>query len=359
MPEKYRTLAIDVGGTKTRARFGNIDGGGSRLNTNQSTLLHKKVSSVNELRNFITEITKQGKPRRCAIGFGGPVVSGTEVQMSNWPDNPAITIGDLYDWGLPKGCTLMMNDMEAGAYGVISMGEKDGAAGTDFVCLHSAENTNEDLQSSNKVLLAPGTGFGTIGIVSARTKAGEILEEPVASEIQHSAAFPLDPVHGALIAWLSETKCAGRIPSWEDFVSGRGLVNIHDGLLGISRVAPAAGASDPVDRAARIAANAVAQSDAGCEEALDIYYRCMAKVAQILALTYQPFGGIYIGGESTRRNLSFVKKSRFISELHDNSKLGRLLERFPVYVITQSDLNIRGALWACREKIHLSPGRRP
>ena len=144
------------------------------------------------------------------------------------------------------------------------------------------------------------------------------------------------------------------MPSWEEFVSGRGLVNIYDGLLGISRIVPADTPSDPDDPAAWIAVNAVGQSDAGCREALEMYYRCMAKVAQILALTFQPFGGIYLSGKSTIRNLSFIENSGFIFELQDNLKLGQLLKRFPVYVITQKDLNIRGALWACSERIHLS-----
>jgi glucokinase len=335
MPEKSQTLAIDVGGTNTRARFADAE-------------KHQKVSSISELRDFIIDITKQRKPGRCAIGFGGPVVSRTEAQMTNWPDNPVIHISDLNDWGLPKGSTLMLNDMEAGAYGVISLRENDS------VCLYDPEKTNMEIHSLNKILLAPGTGLGTIGIVAVRTNAGEICEEPIASEIQHSAAFPLDPTHGAVIAWLSEKKGAGWMPSWEDFVSGRGLVNIYDGLLALSHSAAPVAALEPSDRAAWIAVNAVAKSDAGCEKALDIYYRCMGKVAQILALTYQPFGGIYISGESTIRNVSFIERSRFISALQENSKLRQLLERFPVYVIAQKDLNIRGALWACRERIHLS-----
>jgi glucokinase len=336
MSEKHQALAIDVGGTNTRAKFGNTE-------------KRQQVSSMNELKNFITGITKQKKPSRCAIGFGGPVVSRTEAYMTNWPDNSVIRIDDLYDWGLPEGSTLMLNDMEAGAYGVISMDEDD------CICIHDSDNIDGDLLSSNKIMLAPGTGFGTIGIVSVRTTSGEILEDPVASEIQHSTAFPLDAIHGALIAWLSENKRAGSMPSWEEFVSGRGLVNIYDGLAGVSRITTA-DTPGTDDRAAWIAAKAVAGSDTGCEEALDMYYRCMGKVAQILALTYMPFGGIFISGESTIRNLSFIEKSGFLSELQDNPRLRPLLERFPVHAITQKDINLRGAQWTCKERIHLSHG---
>ena len=55
MPEKLQALAIDVGGTNTRAKSGNTE-------------KHKKVSSVNELKDFITDIAKQVKPGACAIG---------------------------------------------------------------------------------------------------------------------------------------------------------------------------------------------------------------------------------------------------------------------------------------------------
>ena len=343
-------LAIDVGGTNTRAKFATIDKPG------QSVLLRQKVTAKSELKEFITDIVGQKDVDRCAIGFGGPVVSRAEARMTNWPGGPVIGINDLADWGLPKGSTLMLNDMEAGAFGVISIREEGRSADSESVCLHEVEDAQSGVSSSNKILLAPGTGFGTIGIVSVKTKTGEYYETPVASEIQHSAALPLDPTHGALIDWLTEKGGTDQRPSWEEFVSGRGLVNIYDALAGISRITPLAASLHADDRAAWIAGNGVAGSDPGCEEALEIYYRCVGRAAQLLALAFQPFGGIYLSGESTIRNLSFILKSGFLSELQDNPTLGRLLERFPVYAITHRELNIRGALWACRERIHLSYG---
>lgn len=339
MLEDSELLAIDVGGTNTRAWFDNRE-------------KYRKISSVNGLKEFITEITEDKRPPACAIGFAGPVVSRSEAFISNWPDSPVIRIDDLYDWGLPRGSTLMLNDMEAGAYGVISMDEEDGEAKTDCICLYTGETGKTDPLSSNKVLLAPGTGMGTIGIVSAETRSGQTFTDPVASEIQHSPAFAIDEIHGALIAWMKENICNGGLPNWEDFVSGRGLVSIYRGLGAVLKIGDAEAISRTDDPAAWIAANAVTYNDAGCAAALNIYYRCMAKVAQLLALAFQPFGGIYLSGESTIRNLPFIQQSKFISELQDNSRLRRLLERFPVYVITQKELNIRGALWACRERIH-------
>lgn len=332
------SLAIDVGGTNTRACYGDDEE-------------FRKISSFVELKSFILDLTNHIKPDACTIGFAGPVVSRSEVCLSNWPGNPMIRISDLYDWGLPRGSTLMLNDMEAGAYGVISIGENKPAVDTDRICLYPGNNPDHNRLSGNKILLTPGTGLGTIGIVSVEAESGETIEDPVASEIQHSAAFALDAIHGNLISWLSENRCAGGMPSWEDFVSGRGLVNIYEGLGADTELEHT---DREEDMAAWIAANGVADSNEGCVMALDIYYRCLAKVAQQMALTFQPYGGIYLSGDSTVRNLSFIQKSKFISELQDNRILDGLLKRFPVYIITQKELNIRGALWACRKRIHLA-----
>jgi glucokinase len=65
----------------------------------------------------------------------------------------------------------------------------------------------------------------------------------------------------------------------------------------------------------------------------------------VLALAFQPYDGIYLAGESTRRNLSFIGNSPFLKQLQANQARADLLREFPVYLLAQ-ELNLAGAAYA-------------
>lgn len=204
------------------------------------------------------------------------------------------------------------------------------------------------------ILLMPGTGLGTAGLVGIMDKTGRVIYRSVASEIGHAPASPIDPIHEDIIHWLNNKKMInGDWPSWEDFVSGRGLVHIYEALVNSSNRLPSKILKwkKGEDKAALIAQAAIQQKDKLSENALELFYRCTGKIAQILALAYQPFGGIFLCGDVIRKNQSFIPESGFLKELHKNGAQSHLLKRFPVYMVTKNNLNIMGNLWAARNQI--------
>jgi glucokinase len=62
----------------------------------------------------------------------------------------------------------------------------------------------------------------------------------------------------------------------------------------------------------------------------------------------QPYSGIFICGESTMANQEFIPKSDFVKELHNCPVRYKLLNQFPVYMITDSQINTKGGLWAAK-----------
>ncbi len=323
-------LSVDVGGTKTRALLAAVRRGRAVPLWEVETVLAGKAA----LGRFIREVLREDIPAKCAVAFAGPLRGRAEARMTNWTGNPVIRLGDLSAWGLPEKHTLMLNDLEAAACGVLALDE-GGLAWSSLRALHRPGGART-AGGGNRVVLAPGTGLGTASIVGGA---------PLASEIQHADASPLDDRHAALIARFAREE--GRAPSWEDFVSGRGLVLTYRALRALDGFsadgeALEGGPADPAGAVARAAAR-----DPFAHEALDYYYGCAGRAAQLLALAVQPAGGIILCGSTTARNALFIRKSRFLTELHANAAQGPLLRRFPVF-LAEADLNLRGGLWACR-----------
>ena len=87
------------------------------------------------------------------------------------------------------------------------------------------------------------------------------------------------------------------------------------------------------------------------QRALDLYSGCMGLLTQILALVYQPFGGIFLCGDVILKNKSFIPGSNFLKILHQNKKQSSLLKMFPVFMVTVKNLNLLGNLWIAKKKI--------
>ena len=81
-----------------------------------------------------------------------------------------------------------------------------------------------------------------------------------------------------------------------------------------------------------------------------MFYQCCGALAQVLALTFKPFGGIFLAGTSTRKNLQFIAPSPFLAQLQQNEVRAELLKAFPVYVIAD-DFNLEGAAFVANQQL--------
>jgi glucokinase len=334
-------ISIDVGGTNTRLQF-EITQNGKRVET--SEILKAKIDSKQKLQEFIrNSINKQKQlPDRCTIGFAGIVLNKNEVTLTRWQNSSKITLQDLYECGLPQDRTLMVNDMELAGYGFLSL-EENGYKLTKLYEPHIKAQTESC--HSRSVLLAPGTGFGTTGVIKGKTKSGEKYYEVIPSEVQHITVSPLDEKHEELIKWMKNKMKLFNLPSWEDFVSGSGLELTYQGLIELFY---------PKMKQGKLSAEQIADKalkDEICGEALNIFYRCAGKLTQAIALFFRPFNGIYLCGTTTLKNAEFIKQSGFVKELQKSIDRKNILKLLPIYIIEDEDINIKGGLWACRNMI--------
>lgn len=326
---------MDVGGTHTRVR---ILESSDEFETRPSVIATRTTAIsgiqafVDFTRKFIAEAGAVNTLDLAVVCLAGPVI-GRTVAMINWIPPADLDLTGLVP-GLPEDRIILMNDMEAAGYGLIAY--KLGAVHADCVTLHAGTKRGT-LPQGNSVLLMPGTGIGVAGLILDGTALE--LAIPVPCEVQHTPIAPLDPQHTKIAQQLAGKLGKPRV-SWEDFISGQGLVNIYNCLRETNRHTTDQGLT-----AAAIAERAVQATDPLCTEALNLYYRCTGALAQLLALTFQAYGGIYLAGNSTRTNISFIQNSPFLAELHNNGVRGDLLKLFPVYLLP-IDLNLEGACFA-------------
>lgn len=324
-------------------------------------LVFGKAASKAELRTFVGELLGrlEGKGRivGAAIALAGPVSHRREVTMTNWLEPRDIRLEEFVEWGFPAGRTVLVNDMEAGCYGLVKHLEEDKTASSAFERLtvdgdvSSQDVSNQEIATrgmphGNRVFIAPGTGLGAAGIIEGERIGGVY---PIAVELQHTPMPILNQSQGIVVNWLRDQK---RImhPSWDDIISGRGLVHTYRALRSaVSASMTLAKDSDVTvgvaDPAAAVAKAGVRGEDVVAEQALSVFYTCAGYFCQLMALGFQAFGGVFIGGKSTIKNREFITKSALLEAFLDNAPQRSLLARFPVYLVKEEDLNPDGALW--------------
>nr|VFJ49321.1 MAG: glucokinase [Candidatus Kentron sp. FW] len=340
-------IGFDVGGTNSRATIARVESGTLMSHSDFPTLISEKVASKKELREFIgsllSSLPHTDRPIGAALALAGPIAHHREVVMTNWPDPKNITIEEFVEWGLPANRTVMANDMEAGCYGLAKRIQEDKSALRHFEQLKESSISLGEIPKGNRVFIAPGTGLGAAGIIQ-ETEGGQIY--PIAVELQHTPMPVLQEVTQTIAVWLhNHEHIVYPHPSWEDFVSGRGLANAYRALRAARSVSTPDVTIGVTDPAGAVAKAGMMGTDACAEQALSVFYTCAGYFCQLMALGFQAFGGVFIGGTSTIKNRDFIPKSPLVSAFSDNPTQQSLLDQFPIYLVKESDLNLDGALW--------------
>ncbi|MBT8420311.1 MAG: glucokinase [Gammaproteobacteria bacterium] len=345
-------IGFDIGGTNSRAVIARVDGNTLAPLPDLPPVIKEKVASKDQFRQFIRDLLERLiTPDRQLIGaviaLAGPVAHHRAVVMTNWPDPREITLEEFVEWGLPSNRTTLINDMEAGCYGLMKYLRDDGIGSEYFEQLKGGNTFGG--ADGNRVFIAPGTGLGVAGIIEIPSPSENTSPVyPIAAELQHTPMPILGKEQRIVADWLWREKQIA-YPTWEDFVSGRGLANIYRALHAVARPAHVVGKSvispDITDHAAAVAKAGAMGHDPTAREALSVFYACTGRFCQLMALGFQAFGGVFIGGASTIKNRGFIQDSPFIDAFLDNPAQQSLLALFPIYLVTESDLNLDGTLW--------------
>jgi glucokinase len=314
-------LAGDIGGTNARLAYFQPQNGNLRLVSERVFPSREYVDFGEIVAKFLRNSGE--RPEVACFGIAGPVRDG-RVETSNlpWVIEQSRLAKELQ---LPA--TLLINDLEANAWGIGALG------GNDLVALNQVPPSK-----GNQAVVAPGTGLGEAGLYWDGKH-----HHVFACEGGHTDFAPQGDLQIELLQFL--TKRYGHV-SYERILSGPGLVNVYEFLRSKDSSKEPAGFSDELgrgDSAATISKAALSGSNKLAEQALDLWISVYGAEAGNMALKAMATGGVFLGGGITPKILPKLTGPLFMKAFLDKGRLRPLVELIPVHVITNDKAGLLGA----------------
>lgn len=309
-------LAGDIGGTNARLAF--FDGPEPHEIQVFPSAAFSSLSAI--AREYLS--TRHQPIEAACFGVAGPVRKGV-VEATNLPWTVR---ADELASELKVDSVRLLNDLEANAYGIPSLGPND------FAVLRDAPG---DAQG-NRGLISAGTGLGEAGIVAVN---GDHV--PFPTEGGHADFAPRNATEVALYEYLAQR--FGHV-SYERVLSGPGLLNVYHFFRDTRRaeeprwLAQEVASTDP---SAAIARNADANEL--CRLALDLVISVYGAEAGNLALRLLATGGLYLGGGIAPKLLAKLREPAFLKAFDGKGRVNKLLESIPVRVILNEKTALMGA----------------
>ncbi len=314
-------LAGDIGGTKTLLAI--FDG--------ELCVIKKRFESANyatfeQLLSDFLALIPNAKIDAACIGVAGPIVNG-DCETTNLPWN--LKYKEICQQ-LNTQKVKLLNDLEAAAWGVLSLPE------SNFVAL----NPNAKTQIGNCAVLAAGTGLGEAIIFHDGEK-----HHVIANEGGHCDFAPTDAQQVALLEFL-KVRFSEHV-SYERLVSGVGIEAIYEFLCAsdypfYEEIEAEITAAD--DKAAMIGAAAVSNRSTLCVETLQLFAKVYGAEAGNLALKCLPYGGVYLAGGIAAKCLPALQTGAFLEGFLAKGRYRNALEKIAINVCTQPEVGLLGAL---------------
>ncbi len=317
-----RVLAGDIGGTKTRIGVFEVRPDGPQVIDEQS-FASADFDGLDEIVARFLESREVACGAAC-FGLAGPV-TGRRIRITNLP---WVVDAERLEAVTGISSVVLINDLEATAWGVTAMGE--GALAT--------LNPGRPGARGNGAVIAAGTGLGEAGIFWD----GSAMR-PFGCEGGHASFSPTDEMTDRLLRFLRERY---ESVSWERVLSGPGLADLYRFMLS------EAGQAEPdwFVEAERLGDPTPAISAAGmagrCEvgaRALHVFARLYGEEAGNLALKVMATGGVWVGGGIAPRILPLLEGGAFLEGFLAKGRMRPLLESIPVHVVLDDRAALIGA----------------
>ncbi|TNE94001.1 MAG: glucokinase [Gammaproteobacteria bacterium] len=306
------TLLGDIGGTNVRFAVMREQGGALEL------IDSRPCSQYGNLEAAIEDyLTLQGIDRvdAACIAVAAPV-QGARIHLTNnsWQFD-CEELRTRFGW---RACHVV-NDFTAMALGVPCVPETD----LVHVCGGPAEGAGV------RLVMGPGTGLGMSGLVpvgerwiALRTEGG------------HVDFAPTNEIEMAILRILQHR--FGRV-SVERILCGEGLLNLYRAHAEI------VGGRAAFDAPEEISAAALAGIDDLAVRTLTHFCEILGRTAGNAALTLGATGGVFLCGGILPAIQSFFLKSPFRQGFEDKGRMRSIMEKTPVYLVTDPFTALRGA----------------
>ncbi len=312
-------LAGDIGGTKTLLAL--------YEQQNSSLNCYKKQQYVSadftSFDDILIDFVAGEKVDKVCIGVAGPVMNGV-CRTTNLPW--LLKAAEISRQTLASQ-VLLLNDLEAMAWGVLNLPEQD------FVELNPLAQHN----SGNVAVLAAGTGLGE-AIVAWDGQKYHVI----ATEGGNTDFAPNSEEEIMLLRYLM-----GKYPEhvcYERVLSGAGLVNLYAFLKTIDYAIINPETEQRIlteDPASVISALGMTGKDILCHKALSMFCRIYGAEAANLALKCLPYRGVILAGGIAAKILPFMQQGEFMQGFLSKGRYRSVLEPISVKICLDPD----AALW--------------
>jgi glucokinase len=315
-------LAGDIGGTNTRLAF--FDASAPAVTPVAIDIFPSREHAG--LEEIVEQFIAKHKLKITSASFGiaGPVRNG-QCETPNLPWKVDCQhIAEMLH--LEK--VHLLNDLEANAYGIAVLSDKD------FIVL----NAGRPGESGNCALISAGTGLGEAGLLFE-----EGTYHPFPSEGGHADFAPRNELEIELLRYLLHEH--GHV-SYERVLSGPGLYNIYRFLRDTGKASEPAGLAEEIalgDPSAAIAKSALKGTAEIAIQALDIFVSVYGAEAGNLALKVMATGGIFVGGGIAPKIAAKLEDGAFMKTFAAKGRVSAVLESIPVRVITNDLTALLGA----------------
>lgn len=314
-------IAGDIGGTNSRLAWVAGEAGSVRHLHFEQTYASTAFATADDLiRQFIADAQQAAFPDRLMLALPGPL-HAQHARLTNldWTLDAADMKATL---GIAS--VRFINDFQAAAAGVATL------TAADVVALnpHPAE------PGGVRAITGAGTGLGLAFMLAGENGRYHSLS----SEGGHIDFAPANAMQARLLERLRIEY--GHV-SWERVASGSAMSDLYRFCRAEQHSAPP---DNPVDGAALVAR--AEAGDPAADAALDLFIDLYGAWVGNVALLFQPTGGLYVAGGIALHLQKRMQSPRFIAAATDKGRMRGVVERTPIYLVTQSRLGLEGAMAA-------------
>jgi glucokinase len=327
LPEDKKLLILggDVGGTKVNLAI--FEATAKQVSIIKNATYHSSGSpSVNNILQQFLKENPDLHPEKICLGVAGPVFEG-RVTVTNLPWHV-----DANEISTATGISqvILLNDLEATAYGIEGMEEKD------IYTLHAGDAN----AGGNISILSPGTGLGEAGLFWDGT-----FHHPFATEGGHCDYSCRNSYDLELHDFLLKKY---KVVSWESVIAGPGIHAIFEFLCEVKKQIAGAEVLERLkheDASAVISEAAKDRSDPVCMETMRIFIRNLARESCNLILKMKSTGGFFLAGGIPPKIISLLMDSYFYDNLLDCDRMEELVKKVPIKVVLNDKMPMIGAAW--------------
>lgn len=318
-------LAADVGGT--HARIGLVASG--KAGQEPVRMLHCHRYNCCDwpgltamLQDFVVQLSST--PHRqaavdiedCAIACAGYVLDDTIVNKNlPWPMSIRAIRADL---GIRH--LVVINDFEATAYATQFIHASD---------THTIIEAPTPAAGGPVLVMGPGTGLGSAVLLPGASHAQVLPTE--------AGQISLAPGTEREIEILRVLRRERSHVSFEDALSGPGLLKLYGALCKLRGVAPRWLTPADVTKAA------MANTDGAALETMEVFCGLLGGFVGDMTLLYGARGGVYLAGGILPRIRSFLRASTFAERFFDKGVMQAFLKKVPVRLVEDNELGVFGA----------------